>query len=358
MRRYWFLAVLTVLLSACGVLAPTATVTVTPSPIILGTGDTQTLTASLSSGTAQDFTWTIKTGDGTLSSIRGSTITYTAPSNVGEYTITVSAVGVEATNAVVNISVLNKLLANPNASVAVNGADRTLISGQTKRFVVDIPSQPPLGEPLLYFELGTAPADNTAVTLTVKDSNQSVVGVSNTPRFFTRSATTGSALEAQAITVNQICRGACVIIRNPGAGRYFLELTATKDVSFDLFVFDDPFTDNLEPNDSTCTQATTVPNSTFEGAIETLGDIDCYQTTVNVPSVTLSLTATTAIPIRAEVRAASNDELIQSVTITPGGQNQVVSVTPPRPVKVIVTSPDRAGPSGSSKYGLNIVLNP
>jgi hypothetical protein len=358
MKRLLFLA-LGLLLTACGFVGPRATVQVTPPSPIIGTGETQTLTASLSSGTAEDFTWTIRSGDGQLSSIRGSSVTYTAPDAVGEYTITVSALGVEATNAVVRINVLKKFIASNDASIVLNPTqpDRSLTSGQTKRFIVEIPPQ--LTEPHLVFELGTSDADDTAITMVVKNANQEVIGTSNNPRFFSRSAASASALEAQAITVTQICRGACVIIRNPqGAGRYFLELTSNRDISaFDLFLFDDPVGDGLEPNDTTCTQATTVPNSTFEGAIETLGDIDCFQTTANSPSITLSTTPQQAITIQAQIRVVGTDELLGIITIEPGGQNQVFTIDPPRPVKVLVTSLNQAGPNNSSRYGLNIVLN-
>jgi hypothetical protein len=316
MKRYWFLGLLALVLTACSVeIAPRITVNVTPSPLTVGTGDSQVLTASLSSGTAEDFTWTIRTGDGTLSSLRGSSVTYIAPETVGEYTVTVSAVGVEATNAVVNISVLKKFLANTEPAVVINPnqADRTLTSGQTKRFIVEIPPQ--LTQPLLYFELGTAQTDAEAVTLVLKDSAQTVVATSSNPRFFSRTTSSQDALKAQGISVNVICRGACVIVKNPGAGKYFLELTATKDVSFDLFVFDDVFSDTLEPNDSVCkTSADNGNSSEFLGAIETLDDVDCFQSAPNVTNVTLSNAAVQnpVIPLRAEIRRADNDELIQT----------------------------------------------
>ncbi|MGL4609736.1 MAG: hypothetical protein ACRCYY_08645 [Trueperaceae bacterium] len=357
------------LLSACSVeIVPDTAVQVTPASATVGTGDTQPFTAALNTDTAEDFTWTLSTGSGQLSGLRGTNVTYTAPETVGEYTMTVSALGVEAKNAVVNISVLKKFLATtePETVVNSNAADQTILAGETKRFIVNVPSE--LSEALLYFELGdaaignpdpTTPATNTGLTLTVKDEAQNVIAVSSGPTSFSRagSAALKDSLEAQSITTSLQCRGACTILRNDGATRYFLEVTATTDANYLLYAFDDVSTDSLEPNDNTCTSATTLPNATFEGAIETLGDRDCFVTTVNSPSITLAAKATTAIPIQAEIRAAANDELLTTIAVTPGGANQVYTISPARPVKVIITSPDQAGPSGSSAYDLNIVLN-
>jgi hypothetical protein len=362
MKRIYLMFVV-LLLSACDVsIGPSTSVNVTPSPVTLGTGDSQVLTASLSSGTAEDFTWTLRSGEGTLSLTQGTTVTYTAPGTVGDYDITVSAIGVEAKNAVVTASVLKKFLATLEDTTVVNSnpADQTINAGETKRFIVGIPGE--LNEALLYFELGAVDVNNPnndGLTLTVKDEAQNVVAVSNDPRFFSRTASSlQNTLEPQ-IVIPVTCRGACVILKNDDSSRYFLEVKASSNASFALFAFDDKHSDDLEPNDSTCTPATTVPNATFEGAIETLGDIDCFQTTVNVPSITLSPTLQMAIPIKAEIRAASNDEKLGEVVVTPGGQNVVFTVpSPARPVKVLVTSADQAGPTQNSTYGLNIVLNP
>jgi hypothetical protein len=360
MRRL-YLMIVALLLTACNVsIGPSASVQVTPSPVTLGTGDSQVLTASLSSGTAEDFT--LRSGEGTLSSVRGTTVTYTAPGAVGDYDITVSAIGVEARNAVVIASVLKRFVASTEDTTVVNSnpADQTINAGETKRFIVAVPSE--LNEDLLYFELGAVDLDNPnndGLTLTVKDEEQNVIAVSNGPRFFSRTASSLQAVLEPQIVFPVTCRGACIILRNNDTARYFLEVEASSAASFALFAFDDRYSDDLEPNDSTCTPATTVPNATFQGAIETLGDIDCFQTTVNVPSITLSPTAQLAIPIKAEIRAASNDEKLGEVTVTPGGGNVVFSVpSPARPIKVLVTSPNQAGPTQNSTYGLNIVLNP
>jgi hypothetical protein len=357
MKRFCVLLVAS-LLTACGVISPTPSVQVNPASATLGTGDAQPFTATLSSGTADDFTWTNRTdgSEGTLSATRGSTVTYTAPDTVGDYSFTVGALGVEARSAVVNVSVLRKLLGNPDPTVPVNGAaDKTLAPGQTKRFIVEIPTQ--LTQSLLYFEIGTGDADDNAVTLVVKDASQTIVAASNNPRFFSRSSS-GNILEAQGISTNVICRGACVIVRNPGQSRYVLELTATKDVTFDLFAFDDPFTDTLEPNDSVCKTAADNGNTpVFEGAIETLDDVDCFQSAVNVTGVTLSNAniLNPVIPLRAEIRRADNDELLTTLELTPGG---ATSVSETRnfgvAVKVLVRGIDRAGPNDTSRYTLSL----
>jgi hypothetical protein len=357
MKRYWLFGLVSIMLSACSVdIGPRVTVNVTPAPVTLGTTDQQVFTASLSSGTATDFTWTVATGQGQLSPARGASVTYTAPDAVGDYDITVSAIGVEATNAVVKVSVLKKFLASTEPLAVINPVegDKTLIAKQTKRFIVEIPAQ--LTQPLLYFELGTATADATAATLVLKNASQQVIAVSSNPRFFSKTATAQSSLEAQAISADVICRGPCVIVKNPGTGRYILEVTATKDMRFDLFAFDDIASDTLEPNDSVCKTAADNSNSSqFVGALETLDDVDCFQSAATVTNVTLSNAnvLNPIIPVRAEIRRADNDELLATLNLTPGGPTSVGETRNfGVAVKVLVRGVDVAGPNETSRYTL------
>jgi hypothetical protein len=359
MKRFWFLAALSLVLAGCGVVGPSVNVVVTPSPITLGTGDAQVLTASLSSGTADDFLWTIKSdgSEGTLSSTRGTSVTYTAPATVGDYNITVSAVGVEARNAVVTANVLRKFTANDNPGVVLNPdvADRTINVGETKRFIVDIPSQ--LRENLIYFELGTDNANDTAITMTLKNASQQVIARSSSPRFFTNASTSSLAAQA-AIVVDVACRGACIIVRNTNEDRYFLELTTSRNATYDLFVFDDRYSDSFEENDSTPTTDVSSPTPSFVGAIETLGDVDIFSDPRNVSSVSLSIDAATAIPITAEVRRASNDELLDTLTVTPNGTLTDTYTGTATQVRVFVRGGNNAGPAGSSKYTLSLTTTP
>jgi hypothetical protein len=346
------------LLSACDVsVGPSVRVTVTPSPVTLGTGDSQVLTASLSSGTADDFNWTLTSGEGTLSSTRGTTVTYTAPDTVGDYDITVNALGVEARGAVVTASVLKKFTASNDPLVVLNpgAADRTINVGETKRFIVDIP--PSLTESLIYFELGTEDANDTAVTMTLKNSSQQVIARSTSPRFFTAASSSGM-LETQAIVTNVVCRGACVIIRNTSEDRYFIELTTSRNATYDLFVFDDRYSDSFEENDSTPTTDTSTTTPSFVGAIETLGDTDIFTDPRNVSNVTLTIDSATTIPITAEVRRVSNDELIDTLTVTPSGVLTDTFTGTATAVRVFVRGGNNAGPAGNSKYTLNLTTVP
>lgn len=358
-----YLMIVALLLTACSVsLGPSASVQVTPSPVTLGTGDSQVLTASLSSGTAEDFTWTLRSGEGTLSSTRGAAVTYTAPDALGDYDITVSAIGVEAKNAVVTASVLKKFTASNDPLVVLNPGtvDRTINVDETKRFIVDIPSS--LAESLIYFELGTEDANDTAITMTLRNSAQQIIARSSSPRFFT-SASSSGILESQAIVVNVLCRGACIIIRNTSEDKYFIELTTSRNATYDLFVFDDRYSDSFEENDSTPTTDTSSPTPSFVGAIETLGDTDIFADPRNVSNVTLTIDSSTTIPITAEVRRASNDELIDTLTVTPGGTltdtypGPGVPITPTQ-VRVFVRGGNNAGPAGNSKYTLNLTTTP
>jgi hypothetical protein len=358
MKRFWLLLVVG-MLSACSVqLGPSVSVNVTPAPVTLGTGDSQVLTASLSSGEAQDFLWTLNSGGGILSPTRGKSVTYTAPEVVGDYDITVSAVGVEAKSAVATVNVLKKFIANSDPQVILNPdqGDKTLTSGVTKRYIVDVPTQ--LTQGLLYFELKTT----SAVTLTVKDKDQKVIATSNDPKFFSSASPASNVLSSQAIVASVTCRGPCVIVKNTGQSRYILELSASSDATYDLFIFDDPYSDGLEPNDSVCSTTATNNNSlSFDGAIETLDDVDCFQSPANVSSVTLSIadSPSTVVPLRAELRRADNDEIIRTLELTPGGATTSVIETRAFgvAVKVLVRGVGKAGPVNNSKYKVIFTTN-
>lgn len=358
MKRIYLMFVV-LLLSACDIsIGPSTSVNVTPSPVTLGTGDSQVLTASLSSGTAQDFNWILRSGEGTLSSTKGTIVTYTAPDAIGDYDITVSAIGVEAKSAVVTASVLKKFTASNDPLVVLNpgAVDRTINVGETKRFIVDIP--PSLTESLIYFELGTEDANDTAITMTLKNSSQQVVARSSSPRFFTAASSSGLLEPQAAIVVDVTCRGACVIIRNTSEDKYFIELTTSRNATYDLFIFDDLYSDSFEENDSTPTTDTSSTTPSFVGAIETLGDTDIFTDPRNVSTVTLTIDSSTTIPITAEVRRVSNDELIDTLTVTPGGTLTDTFTSTATAVKVFVRGGNNAGPAGNSKYTLNLTTTP
>jgi hypothetical protein len=127
-----------------------------------------------------------------------------------------------------------------------------------------------------------------------------------------------------------------------------------------MFIFDDPYGDSFEENDSTPTTDASTPTPSFVGAIETLGDVDIFTDARNVSNVTLTLEGSpdTAIPITAEVRRASNDELLDTLTVTPGGSLTDSFGGSPVAVKVFVRGGNNAGPANSTKYTLNLTTAP
>lgn len=150
----------------------------------------------------------------------------------------------------------------------------------------------------------------------------------------------------QAIGVDVICRGSCVI-SDDLSGTVYVEVE-NHNVSasnIDLYVFGDAYADLGEPDNDAAATATTLLTSD-EGAIETLGDADYYR----VPADgTLSFTTgPTALPIRATIQGTS-------LSIVDG---ESMPVAANNVIRVDVDGGDRAAASGVSDYTLTFTAGP
>jgi hypothetical protein len=357
MKRFWLLG-LSIFLAGCSIVSPAIPkVVVSPKDVILGRGEARELTASLESGTANDFNWSVKAGEGSFNntngtSAAGSKVTYTAPQNDGEYKITVSAVAVEATSAVTTVTVAEQ--ATATLAFDVNNPLRSGVVSPngSKRYIVEAPAS--LTEPLLKFEVGTS----QPITLKVFDANNQLLATSNDKTFFTKETgqAANQALEAQFLTLR--CDGPCVAIPRTG-GRYFVLIEAgNTQVNYRFDAYDDVYSDDTEPanNDCVTSNAQQGPEGDFtqRGAIETLGDIDCFNTGRAVTSIKLRRLPDVKLSLKAEITNLTTNkvdviELKQGDSVTEQG----LTFAPAAPLKIVVTSSDgRAGPSLNSGYDI------
>lgn len=337
----------------CPVVPGLPTITITPSSVTLGTGESQVFTASIADNPGAVFNWTVKSGQGTLSSSTGKSVTYTAPAAQGVYTISVDSLSA-AKAAVATITVASRLNAGGDSGTPIlnNGA---IAAGETQRYIVNVPSSIIGANDVLYFELQTM--DN--VKLSLYDDNQNLIAQSNNPEFFSKSLSSSSALESQIVT-NVICRGPCVIVKK-NAGTYYLKLESTTAATYKLFVFPDIYADKTEPNDSAnCVNqaallapAITINPEPVEAAIETLDDVDCFTDSGAMKQVVLKTIANTAIKLKAEIRDADTGTVLGTLSAGPSENQETFTLTTARKLKVFVTGDDQAGPGANSRYTLD-----
>jgi plastocyanin len=325
-------------------------VVVTPSAVTVAPGDTVTLNASLDSAKDSSFTWD-STG-GTLSASAGKTVTFTAPNTLG-----ISEVIVKSPDAsrdgTANITVAPVQTANAQPETPIlSGA--SIQAGQRQTYVIDLPSSIfDGGQDLVYFELGTS----SDIKLSVFDANRDLIAVSNDPRFFTADGATTNIIEPQVIKP-VTCRGSCVILEKQ-TGRFYIELESDINASYDLFAYSDPNGDKSEPNDES--QCKSTANDFF--ALETLGDVDCFNSDAAYNKVTITTFAdgaasaaddSTALEVEAKVFDRTSNELLATLKAGPGADSDSLTISgPAKQFKIVVRSSDgRAGPSANSRYGI------
>lgn len=179
-------------------------------------------------------------------------------------------------------------------------ANESVVDGTDKRYQVNLPAT--FTNDLLYVEVSPVNAPADSVRLEMYDANGDLVRQSSSPDFFT----------GQGITINPIdCRGPCILldantIETGSGGVVYLRVSTTNGtpVEFDLFVYQEDYGDEEEPaNDINCTDfstsaiVVTPSDDEYEGAIETVEDLDCYQSDGAVRAVTIETFADTTIDL-------------------------------------------------------------
>ena len=262
-------------------------------------------------------------------------------------------------------------LNNPGKVITTNeNSSQSLTSGgisssNTEDFIqVNIPSG--LSGDLVYFELL-----GTNLRLTLFNNAKQVSRESNSASFFGNPGfgLSSSSLNNEAITVNKICRGPCVIAEKIASSvTVFLKVEAKipgTSTSYDLYSYSDAYQDNEEPGNNDCgalSNSAIIPipiDKEFEGALEAVEDIDCYESKGNITSIALQLPSSTTINVKAEIFTLSGNPHPNASTntlrVTAGNTiKQILTISPAQAVIVKVTTDNsRAAPAGNSKYKLS-----
>jgi hypothetical protein len=229
--------------------------------------------------------------------------------------------------------------------------ERFIQADEAAYYQVLVPST--LDEGLLFLE---ARSDLTPVTLTVYDSSGEELYVSSSPDWFSSASLTDTRLEAQAIEVATRCLGPCVIVENTPSLLY-ARITATRGAEVSFYAFDLPYGDSTEPENNDCTGLTPaaivpVPRTSYQGALETVGDADCFLVNEPVSRVRLETTPNnTGIPIQALVFDGLSNRLLDTLLVGPNDLDDFTFDLGTGALAVRIEALDeRAGPSLTSQY--------
>jgi len=206
------------------------------------------------------------------------TVTYTPPPSA----TTVTATG-------------STLTAHPPAVDSVSVA-----AGETVYYKVSVPSSIRSGYPLFYAEL------SQNLNLELMDSGGQPIASAHNSAYFS-SGTAGlqsvaaASVAPQGITATLTCNGSCVIVPMT-ASVYYVAITneSSSSVSVDLYAYGSDYADDQEPGNNTMsTGATLGGNTSYQGALETIGDVDYWYTsssgywTFTAPSPDITIVAET-----------------------------------------------------------------
>ena len=238
-------------------------------------------------------------------------------------------------------------------------ADGTVMANAAAYYRVNVPDE--VSDPLLYLE-ATAEGDST-LTVTAYDGARTAFLASNNNAWFTAaselSTTATTEVLPQAIVVNAICAGPCVITDNDDATFYVRVSTSSPTpVAFELFAYDKAYGDSTEPANNDCgtLSANAIIVSPEEegyvGALETLGDVDCFRSAAEATQVTLSTTPNNVnVNIQARIYDANTNRLLDSVFVSPNSPTASITLPGSRLVYAQVSAPNTAaGPSRNSTY--------
>jgi hypothetical protein len=346
-------ALLGLLLVACTVSVAPNRVTISPGSERVAPGGTVVLTATPNFNTTSEILWRVSGPSGsaneTLSSRTGTTVTFTAPtgSNVdGEYTVTAETVDTASLpgEAVILVdSFIGAQRIGPAADAETVVLSGTLAPGELKLAVIEVSGAQAGRGQALFTEL------NEDLQLTMFNSDRSVyASSSNRNRFAAGTAGLSSQLlEAQSISVAQVCRGSC-IIRDAAAGNYAIRIRnqGSSSVNYSLFVYIEDYKDENEPANNSISGATAFSDNA-SGAIESLGDIDHFRATARG---TLRFNSASNLPLRAEVLSGAG--AVQA-ELRPGDSfDRLISGDV---IRVFVQGNNQAAVAARSSYTLEIL---
>jgi hypothetical protein len=360
MKRFSFMVILVMVLSACSVevVQPvTPVVTIDPATIDVQPGGTVEVKATVNDTRATDFTWELVNATAGFQNLESnaSRVSFAAPNADGEYILRAKTTAFESTPGEAKVRV-DQLLAGTkvDAIFTANGPTDTqsvssgsLQPGSFVNFIVTVP-QPIAAQGKALFVEATQ-AVGTGITVTAFSPDRSIYASSSEVGVFNAAPipSSSSTLLTPQITLPYNCVGPCVIrdsqvatfyvrIANPGATR----------IDYKFFAYVKSYGDAGEDNNDQ--QATGIVLTDFDGgAIESFGDVDFYriQTT---GTLLFTLPANTKMDTLAIVRNSQGTEISRLKS----GQSSAVQSGYLLEVKS--ESGTRAGPSGASSYGLDI----
>ncbi len=277
------------------------------------------------------------------------------------------------------ITIGSDTINNPGKTITAVGSDSTVLSNGTINstntedyYRINLPNS--LSGDVIYLELG-----GSNLKLTVYDANKTAVRESNSADFFgvIGSGLKPTSLETEAIGVDLSCRGPCVII-NAASGVVYakVEARSAAPANYDFYVYSDNYQDSTDPENNPTQQGgqffcgnikveAIVPIPTDEsyiGAIETVEDVDCFETENKVKGVNIETFPATTINVTAYIY--QGNQLLGTITAPPKGtatKSLIPSAITPVPNEKIVAivvggNPNnnirRAAVSGNSKYKL------
>ncbi len=236
----------------------------------------------------------------------------------------------------------NAIEVTPGANGTGNTAllSDTLAGGGSIVYEIDVSGI--AGDDLIYIEV------DGDLDLKAYSVSGALLASSSSPDYFASGS--GGLLLApstQGISVVVGCRGPCVI-RETSSTTLYAELINNGAASrgYDFYAFADDYSDTGDPGNDSSGGATTL-NTSEQGAIETLGDVDYFDIGADG---TLSLSVPAAgnpVDVEADVYDAGNNLI---ATLTDG---DAVGVFDGESVRVR-SDDSRAGASEVSRYTLNL----
>ena len=257
--------------------------------------------------------------------------------------------------------------ASPESGTPPALADGTVTANAAAYYRVNVPDNVANEDedPLLYIE-AVAETDEDEVplplTVTVYNSARTALLASNNDAWFTTASelsTAAAAVLPQAIAVQANCLGPCVITANDDATFYVRVSTESPSpVAFELFAYDNAYGDSTEPENNDCgtLSASAIIVSPekegYVGALETLGDVDCFRSAAETTQVTLSTGQDNVnIEIQARIFDADTNELLDVLRVSPANQTASINLSGSTLVYARVSAQgSTAGPSNNSTY--------
>lgn len=235
-----------------------------------------------------------------------------------------------------------------------------LTSGETIVYKVSVSSSVASNSDVIYFDAGTPSGDGVEVTAySVSSSNKTTALYGSTDQDWFGLADDPdlnlSSVSAQAVEAQKACSGPCLVVPAPsGKGDAYFRVTAKRNTELTLYVFGTTYSDENEPQNDGRANATIVTRDvdnvlSDQGAIETIDDVDWFESGENVATVKFSA-SNDALGLRADVYNTAGTKL---TTLSDGARYDLPLSEPLQVLQVRVYSQEsRAAASADAIYSV------